>query len=378
MDNWFLEELRFRKHERLAILGLVILILFTFLLRFVPLNIVKPSTLNIDQVLKIKEQSEAQALHEANEALKLKEKQSAYNHQYSQRQNSKYSSSKNSNSDYSNSYDKSKSKYSSEYNKYDKYNKKQKKANRQIFRFNPNDVSQDSLELLGFKSYIAERWVKFRNKGKKFYSLSDVKSIYGIDTILAESLNNQYDFPLKPIKKDYTTNDRKDYNKDYRKEEKHRHGIKPQYAEFDTNQKYKAKKEIPLASIDLNSALEDELMKIPGIGVSYSNRIIKYRSMLGGFYDKNQLKSVYGMTDSLYNVISKYLKIESLPAQIQINFVSEKELASHYLLSYKEAKIISAYKLQHGPFVGPEDFRKLMALSDEKKETIIPYIDFKI
>ena len=44
-----------------------------------------------------------------------------------------------------------------------------------LFRFNPNSLSVDSLELLGFARKIAERVDNYRKKGGTFYRKEELK-----------------------------------------------------------------------------------------------------------------------------------------------------------------------------------------------------------
>ena len=51
------------------------------------------------------------------------------------------------------------------------YNLFEKKA--ELFEFDPNMLSKDSLELLGIGSYAASNIVKYREKGGKFDAIND-------------------------------------------------------------------------------------------------------------------------------------------------------------------------------------------------------------
>ena len=47
--------------------------------------------------------------------------------------------------------------------------------------FDPNSASEQELVQLGLKEYVAKRLVKYRTKGGRFRSMSDLSKIYGID-----------------------------------------------------------------------------------------------------------------------------------------------------------------------------------------------------
>ena len=60
-----------------------------------------------------------------------------------------------------------------------------------LFLFNPNEISADSLMLLGFPKKVAERLINYRSKGGSFYIKKDVKKIYGLTDQL---MNDIYAF----------------------------------------------------------------------------------------------------------------------------------------------------------------------------------------
>lgn len=62
--------------------------------------------------------------------------------------------------------------------------------------------------------------------------------------------------------------------------------------------------------VDINTASEEELQQIPGVGPSISKSIVDYRSSLpeGRFTDKSQLKEVIGIGDSTYDKIEGYVR----------------------------------------------------------------------
>ncbi len=58
-----------------------------------------------------------------------------------------------------------------------------------------------------------------------------------------------------------------------------------------------------LYRIDLNSADKDTLMSVSGIGEKLAARIIEYRQSTGGFRDRDELKSIKGMTEARFERI---------------------------------------------------------------------------
>jgi DNA uptake protein ComE-like DNA-binding protein len=105
------------------------------------------------------------------------------------------------------------------------------------------------------------------------------------------------------------------------------HQVKEQYAFHPTN---------PVFRIDLNIADTSDLSRLPGAGPVLSERIIRYRSALGGFFSPAQLTEVYGISDSLYNCIGNYLLADTMNIQkLDLNSVSLKQLEKHpYIGNY--------------------------------------------
>ena len=60
--------------------------------------------------------------------------------------------------------------------------------------------------------------------------------------------------------------------------------------------------------IDINTADMDELCKIPGIGESRAQAIIKYRESQGEFQSKEELMQVPGIKEGIYGRISSYVE----------------------------------------------------------------------
>lgn len=59
--------------------------------------------------------------------------------------------------------------------------------------------------------------------------------------------------------------------------------------------------------LNINTVTAEELMAIPSVGENRAYAIIDYREHLGGYTSVEQIKDIYGISESLYQNISQYL-----------------------------------------------------------------------
>lgn len=131
---------------------------------------------------------------------------------------------------------------------------------------------------------------------------------------------------------------------------------------------------VEIKILDLNTANAIDLQAVKGIGKVYSERIVKYRNLLGGFTNANQLKEVYGITDTLVTRIKDRFEIQSDVMPFEINSDSAKVLASHPYISYDLAWIIVNYRKQNGDIESVNDLMKIKAIDDSLLQKLRPYL----
>lgn len=130
--------------------------------------------------------------------------------------------------------------------------------------------------------------------------------------------------------------------------------------------------------LDINKADSLDLEKLPAIGEKLSSRIVRYRDRLGGFVHMEQLKEVYGLSDSTYQIIFPLLKIakEFQPKQIDINKAEYSDLRKHPYTNNSFIKLVLAYRKVHGNFSNQVDLQKVAHLDKLVLDKLAPYLTY--
>jgi len=88
---------------------------------------------------------------------------------------------------------------------------------------------------------------------------------------------------------------------------------------LDENETPQQKAEATLAEsgkiININTASRDELMELPGIGETLSQRIIDYRTENGSFAASEDIMGVKGIGEGIFAKICTYISVEDVPQQ---------------------------------------------------------------
>ncbi len=134
----------------------------------------------------------------------------------------------------------------------------------------------------------------------------------------------------------------------------------------------------PGTIIELNSADTSQLKRIPGIGSTFANRIVKYRELLGGFYQISQLGEIYGITPERYNELKNWFSIDTIPIRsLPVNRLPADSLFRHPYLSPQQARTIINLRKQKGTISGWNNLRLLEEFTPADIERLSPYISFE-
>lgn len=161
------------------------------------------------------------------------------------------------------------------------------------FRFNPNTVSLEELQRLGFSQRQAEVILRYREKGGVFNRPSDFARMYVVDSALYGRLEPFIDIP----------------------------------------------------KLDLNAADSASLLGLRGIGPYYAGKIVEYRRRLGGsFAALEQLLEIEGFTAERLEGFSESVTVGPPRGNFSIWNCTEEQLKRHPYIGPYAAKGILRYK----------------------------------
>lgn len=235
--------------------------------------------------------------------------------------------------------------HQSTYSKHGRFSyRKKKRYLRPSRRFNPNDYRYEDWMKLGLSEKQAKAVLKFTRFG--VYTQDQLKRIVVIPDEVYELIKDSVWFP----EKNWTA-----LNKSYKNST--------------------TTIEIKSEPVEINQAKEEELKRIKGIGPFFAKQIIRLREKLGGFNSTEQLREVWKMSDSLFQIVAPNCVVNSdLIIRISINTASAEELKQHPYIGWHIANSIVKMRKQMGIFNSLEQLKKSKLISTETFEKIKPYL----
>ncbi|MDR1259696.1 MAG: helix-hairpin-helix domain-containing protein [Tannerellaceae bacterium] len=130
--------------------------------------------------------------------------------------------------------------------------------------------------------------------------------------------------------------------------------------------------------VELNTADTATLKKVPGIGSVFAGRIVKYRTLLGGFYHVGQLREVYGIDEERYLSLESWFHADtSFIARLPVNYLPSDSLSKHPYITYRQARAIQQLFRRKGRLTGWENLRLLEEFTESDLERLSVYISFQ-
>lgn len=233
-------------------------------------------------------------------------------------------------------------------------------ASIELFEFNPNEATLEHFIALGLPKYVAQRILNYRQAGGAFTIKSDFQKIYGLSKEDFDRLYAYIQLPEKAPQHPVNKN-------------KH---APTAFTESIPDKSALKKAERTPQKIDINLCDTSELKNIYGIGPVLAERIVKYRTLVGGFTSLAQLEEVYGLKEETLQELYENVFISNtfMTDKIAINEDDAKTMSAHPYISPSLAKAIVAYRKQHGPFSTPETLLRIQIFDSATFIKLKPYI----
>lgn len=221
--------------------------------------------------------------------------------------------------------------------------KKEKISN--TYPFNPNYISDYKGYMLGMSIDEIDRLHQFRKTGSFVNSASEFQKVTLVSDSLLSVLAPNFKFP------EWVTN----------KSSSHA-----------SKNKTKGNNQIK----DINSATQEDLKMIRGIGETLAARILKFRDRLGGFRHLDLLYDVYGLDSTVVKEIRKGFQIQSKHQDpvLNLNEASEEEMSDFVYFGKSKARKIAAYRYAKGKIDSLEDLFNNIGIPINKIDRIALYL----
>ena len=220
------------------------------------------------------------------------------------------------------------------------------------FSFDPNKMPAELWKKIGLTEKQIKSIKNYEEKGGRFYKKEDLKKMYAISEVEYEVLEPYIKItsPFKIRSDDYLVEGKRQIEANKRKQPKYR-------------------------ITEINSADSSDLISKLHYPSWLAERVLKYRNLLGGFYNANQLLDVYGYDSNRYITTSNYIVVDqTLISQININAGSFKEILRHPYVSYELTKEIVNKRLEKGAFINTEELLDEEILSESLYLKLKPYL----
>ncbi|MDD3722048.1 MAG: helix-hairpin-helix domain-containing protein [Lutibacter sp.] len=225
-----------------------------------------------------------------------------------------------------------------------------KKSIPKIYPFNPNYITDFKGHQLGMSVGEIDKLIAFRAQGEFINSSKQFQKITGINDSLLAKISPYFKFP------DWVTSEKNTEKQ---------------------NSNNKIDKSI--VKKDINSASEEDLRIVNGIGEKLAKRIIDYRTKLQGFSFNDQVFEVWALDKEVANKVLRYFEVINQPTikKINVNTATFKEVLAIVYIDYELTKKIFNYKDEVAEIQSIEELKKIEGFPLEKFNRITLYLEAK-
>lgn len=236
--------------------------------------------------------------------------------------------------------------------------KSQQRINK-IFPFNPNYINDYKGYRLGMSVDEIDRLLNYRKRGRFVNSKEEFQTITKVSDSLLQKISPYFKFPDWVVEKQKELHRRKQYVA--------KSGNKNRTEENRTNK---------ITTRDINKATAKDFRSIKGIGEVLSERIIRYRTKLQGFYFDDQLYEVWHLDSLVAKRTLTVFKVFQKPSikKINVNTATFKQVLAIPYIDYHLCKKIFEYRDEVAELQNIEELKNIEGFPLEKYNRIVVYL----
>lgn len=229
-----------------------------------------------------------------------------------------------------------------------------------VYPFNPNFISDYKGYTLGMNVQQINRLHKFRAAGKYVNSAQEFKTVTGVSDSLLVAISPLFKFPEWVSKK----------------QQQSKSFTNKQYTASYKNNKALIKEAI--VQKDINEALEEDLVKVYGIGPGYAKVILRTRTSLGGFVSMDQMGYFTSFSPEAIAGLNKHFKVQGRPqvTKINVNTASLKQLSYFTYFNKDIARSIITQRSMKGKIKNIDEMIQISDFPVDKVNIIALYLEF--
>ncbi len=239
---------------------------------------------------------------------------------------------------------------------------KRHKENRSLSTHDPNKMTGKDWQQLGLPEHLIATILHYREAGGRFRKKEDLKKIYG----LGDSCYNRMAGFLKVPPSGERPSGKK-RGKDAQPEPQQKAHMKTMQRETPVN---------PSTQIlEINRADSADFCGFDDVSPVLARRIVRYRTLLGGYVKKEQLLEVYGLNEQMYRNMKERITVNPTRIRkIDVNSCREQTLIRHPYLTPYDAKAILFYRSKYKYIDSLDVLLKKKVIPEETFQKILPYL----
>jgi DNA uptake protein ComE-like DNA-binding protein len=228
-----------------------------------------------------------------------------------------------------------------------------------IYPFNPNFISDYKGYTLGMTPQQIDRLQAYRKQNKWVNSAEDFKKVTGVSDSLLATISPYFKFP------DWLKN-------------KQQSGATPNTISAEAKKEILTAKEVKVLPLDINTALEEDLVKIYGIGPAFAKTLLRRRARLGAFVSMDQMNEFTAFSPEAVAGLKKQFRVVSTVgiATINVNTASLQQLSHFPYFNRDIAKSIITQRSMNGKIIKIDELSKINDFPVESIKIIALYLEF--